>query len=102
MLMGAAFCGHAFADLRADATESILDSYGYLLSPLVTMIDPQAQETLCRKGNFSGGVFSVRSLEGKLCENEAIARLAAKVCKGYQDFSKSQCAANIRAQGIPV
>ncbi len=66
---------------------------------LIQTVSGKGAGAMCRKGNFFGGVFSLRSLEGNLCTIKYVAALAELTCTNPQtlseneikDYMQSQC-----------
>ena len=51
-----------------------------------------AAEKICRKASFFGGVFSIRSFEGRACSIKLIGAFAETVCpEKAGDYMSSQC-----------
>lgn len=46
---------------------------------------------LCKKASFFGGVFSLRSFEGRACSIKYIGALAEKICPGIEKYEESGC-----------
>lgn len=67
---------------------SMSDAVGKVLS----FMPKAGKAKICRKGNASSGVFSVRSFEGIACGDKTIAAFALKYCGGFEDFNQSSCA----------
>ncbi len=80
----------------------------HIQDELVGEIDAMGGDTsalemyLCRRGDLSDGVFSLRSFEGRLCESNYVDGLqlvggaALLICweRDHQDFQDSHCAEN--------
>jgi hypothetical protein len=46
---------------------------------------------LCKKASLFGGVFSLRSFEGRACSIKYIGALAEKICPGIEKYEDSGC-----------
>ena len=87
MIMLAAF---AFALTCTPHVARAADSY---LDKFITVISQgTAAEKICRKASFFGGVFSIRSFEGRACSIKLIGAFAETVCpEKATDYMGSQC-----------
>lgn len=57
-----------------------------------TISQGTAAEKICRKASFFGGVFSVRSFEGRACSVRLVAAFAESICPDKaSDYMSSQC-----------
>lgn len=95
-LLGVAACGTT--DWTAEL-ESNLD--GVLATEIAAIPDASGIQTwFCRRGSASDSVYSVRSFEGRLCDDESVAGLdmlggaALLICwePNPEDFRSSGCA----------
>jgi len=59
------------------------------------------QSTLCRKGDASGGTYSLRSFNGIACIYPPLGQFAEGLCSGYSDndgpFTNSDCYLNYQS-----
>ena len=98
----------AACDAEEDPEQEASDIQRHIQDELVGQIDAMSTDTstlamyLCRRGDLSEGVFSLRSFEGRLCESDYVDGLqlvggaALLICweGDYEDFQDSQCAEN--------
>ena len=61
-----------------------------LLKVILTLSSTKAG-TVCRKGDASRKIYSLRSFDGTLCAVNYVAAFALLECKGVGDFDGSQC-----------
>jgi hypothetical protein len=56
-----------------------------------------SKDLVCRKGDAAKRIFSLRSGDGALCNQDYIAAFATLFCKGVGTYDQSKCAKNAKA-----
>lgn len=100
LLMGVALSGVILIGCQTESKAALEDN----VLKLVDTLGSKGASSLCRKGKFFEGLFSLRSLEGNLCTLKYVAAFAVSTCADYKDsdgpFMNSQCAKNAAKLGI--